>query len=35
MSKKIYNISSLVNKLLKEYIKKGNKILEPLNENKE
>ena len=31
---KSINISSLVNKLLKEYIKKGNKILEPLNENK-
>jgi|LakMenEpi03Aug12_release.lakeMendotaPanAssembly.Ray.scaffolds.fasta_scaffold08172_2 hypothetical protein len=32
---KSINLSSLVNKLLKEYIKKGNKILEPLNENKE
>ncbi len=32
---KSINISSLVNKLLKEYIKNGNKILEPLNENKE
>ena len=31
---KSINLSSLVNKLLKEYIKKENKILEPLNENK-